>query len=510
MVVKVAWTWSSEIYDPIHQVIPVASWEQLVLNSWSMRRLQRTFQTSYNFLALPGATHTRYAHSVGAMHLAWRIYESVIGIPVSKETIKHAICLRLAALLHDVGHGPLSHASETLMAKLGVIKERFHEDAARKIILDEMNSIWPQVAKEIEDETKEEDKPGHKYAPEELTGEILKILFDHSHFLHQLVSGDIDVDRLDYLRRDAFHTNISFTGFDTDLLITHLKYSTADGFYLESFDGIKAAEAMLIARDQNFSIINFNPINRLSTAIAERILHLGLSTQRFPELFEGRKAFLRRVAASPEQATPAALDLDAIWEFARKDDTDQWNAVEEIVQSNGAAKYFFEFFFKQPDRTYFVYAKDLHLDLREWLGGASHWEIAFLETIMEKQLLEKAKPGASADDRSLIVDMMPYPAEPKYHRFRIRHNPEVVIGKAQPLEDIDAIPTVKALRENERLAWRICIYALDIGGVDINKLKDEIKHLFIDSPLFRRDNKHDFYLLIKQLASEELMSLEQQ
>lgn len=504
MVVNVPWTWSSEIYDPIHHVIPVAIWEQIVLNSWSMRRLQRTFQTGYNFLALPGATHTRYAHAIGAMHLAWRIYEYVIGIPNSPDKIQHAICLRLAALLHDVGHGPLSHASETFMAKLGVIKERFHEEAARKIITDEMKSIWADVAQEIENET------GHKYSPKALVDEILNILFKRSHFLHPLVSGDIDVDRLDYLRRDAFHTNITFTGFDTDLLVAHLRYTQADGFYLESFDGIKAAEAMLIARDQNFSIINFNPINRLSTAIAERILHLGLSAQRFPQLFDRRKAFLNKVMASPDQASPEELDIDAIWGFARSDDIDLWKAVEEIVESSTPARSFFEFFFKQPERTYFVYAKELHPDLREWLGKASHWQIAFLERIMELRLLERAKAGASAEDNSLIVDMMPYPAEPKYHRFRIRHNPDMVIGKAQTFEDIDAIPTVKALRDNERLAWRICIYGLNLDDIDINNLKDEIKHLFIDNPLIRRDNKQNFYSLIQQLAAKELTSLGQQ
>jgi hypothetical protein len=157
-----------------------------------------------------------------------------------------------------------------------------------------------------------------------------------------------------------------------------------------------------------------------------------------------------------------------------------------------------------------VYAKELHPDLREWLGKASHWQIAFLERIMELRLLERAKAGASAEDNSLIVDMMPYPAEPKYHRFRIRHNPDMVIGKAQTFEDIDAIPTVKALRDNERLAWRICIYGLNLDDIDINNLKDEIKHLFIDNPLIRRDNKQNFYSLIQQLAAKELTSLGQQ
>lgn len=501
MAPKLPWTWSSEVYDPIHQVIPVTAWEQVILNSWSLRRLQRTFQTSYNFLALPGSTHTRYAHAIGAMHIAWRIYEGVIGIPTSRESIQHAICLRLAALLHDVGHGPLSHASETFMAKLGVIEERFHEEAAKRIITDELKSIWNDVSEEIGRATQQ------NYPSDALMSEILDILFKTDHFLHPLVSGDIDVDRLDYLRRDAFHTNITFVGFDTDLLITHLKHEPSVGFYLDSFDGIKAAEAMLIARDQNFSIINFNPINRLSAAVAERILHLGLSQEMFPELFDRRKKFLQRVTTSVESASPEPLDINAIWNFARKDDIDLWKAIEEITATNTTAKELFKFFWRQAERTYFVYATEINLDLREWLGNALHWQIAFLERIVENELLSRAKSGASDGNSSLIVDMMPYPSDPKYHRFRIRHNPDYVIGKSQSIEDIDAIPTIRALRDNERLAWRVCIYALNLDGLDLNKLKEGIKNLLIDNPLLKKNNKQDFYSNISQLATAELERL---
>ncbi|HEY1088234.1 MAG TPA: HD domain-containing protein, partial [Archangium sp.] len=137
------------IRDPIHGSITVSDEETRVIDSRTFQRLRHVRQLGFGDLAFPGATHTRHAHSLGAMHVASRLFDAITSrsdLPQStRERFRAAV--RLAVLCHDIGHMPLSHASESIAPKRGLLKlpswmkgepdeQASHEDFTAKLLLD--------------------------------------------------------------------------------------------------------------------------------------------------------------------------------------------------------------------------------------------------------------------------------------------------------------------------------------------------------------------------------------
>ena len=113
-----------EVRDPIHGAIPVSKGEARVVDHPFVQRLRHIKQVGFSELAFPGAVHTRYNHSVGVMHLAGRAFDTALGdFSFTNDARRQALraCLRLAALLHDVGHAPFSHCTEFAMPALGTL-----------------------------------------------------------------------------------------------------------------------------------------------------------------------------------------------------------------------------------------------------------------------------------------------------------------------------------------------------------------------------------------------------
>ncbi len=215
------------VYDEIHGYIEITEIEKKIIDSPPFQRLRFVKQLAAAWYVYPGATHTRFSHSLGAMHLmgivASRLYN--LGYVHSKDDVQ---LLRLVALLHDVGHTPFSHAIEPyLRTVLGIT----HEDLSTVMILGSYD-IREVLAE-------------YGYDPYEvvaiLQGKHREPLYN------QLISSGVDVDRMDYLLRDALHTGVAYGTFDIHRLINTIVVD-GDGNLAILEKGLEALENFYLAR----------------------------------------------------------------------------------------------------------------------------------------------------------------------------------------------------------------------------------------------------------------------
>ncbi len=207
------------INDPVYGFIHINSdlFFDLIEHPW-VQRLRRIRQLGLTHLVYPGAMHTRFQHAIGATHLmnqAISIIRSK-GHEISDQEAEAAI---IAILLHDIGHGPFSHALE-----YSLIENNMHEKLSLMImeLLDAQYNGKLRLAIDI------------------FTNQYSK------KFLHQLVSGQLDMDRLDYLRRDSFFTGVSEGVIGSDRIIKML--NVVDDQLVVDAKGIYSIEKFLIAR----------------------------------------------------------------------------------------------------------------------------------------------------------------------------------------------------------------------------------------------------------------------
>ncbi len=181
------------------------------------QRLRRIKQVGLTHYVYPGALHTRFHHALGALHLMHEAIEVLRSKDV-EITEKEAEAVNIAILLHDIGHGPFSHALENLLIKI------HHEDLSI-LFMEELNEIFEgKLSMAIQIFKNEYPKP----------------------FLYQLVSGQLDMDRLDYLNRDSFFTGVSEGVIGYDRIIKML--DVRDGNLVVEEKGIYSIEKFLIAR----------------------------------------------------------------------------------------------------------------------------------------------------------------------------------------------------------------------------------------------------------------------
>lgn len=207
------------INDPVYGFLQFAEPEvrSVIEHPW-FQRLRHIKQMGMSHLVYPGAVHTRLHHSLGACHLMGKALEVLKqkGVSLSREDCTAA---RLAILLHDIGHGPFSHALESSLVE-GVTHEMLSAMMMRR-----MN--------------------------EEMDGKLTDALeiFDHAYpkkYLHQLVSGQLDVDRMDYLNRDSFYTGVSEGIIGYDRILQMLTVVNNELAVEEK--GIQSVEKFIIAR----------------------------------------------------------------------------------------------------------------------------------------------------------------------------------------------------------------------------------------------------------------------
>ncbi|MGD8545428.1 MAG: HD domain-containing protein [Candidatus Bathyarchaeota archaeon] len=256
-----------EIKDPVHGYVYVTANEKEVIDSFPVQRLHRLRQLAGAEYVYPGANHTRFEHSIGVMHLAGRVVENPNISQYTSENEREMV--RLAALLHDVGHGPFSHIFEHLLNKeLG----KTHEDM----------TLWIVKKSELKDIL---SKMG--YDPEEI-GELAVGRFHKPEktFLDQIISSSVDVDKLDFIVRDTYHTGAEYGYIDIFRLIQ--TFDVIDEDLTVYLGALSALESFIIARIESFKSIYFHRVGRaaqimLALAMEKANPELGLANFKTPE-----------------------------------------------------------------------------------------------------------------------------------------------------------------------------------------------------------------------------------
>jgi HD superfamily phosphohydrolase len=209
------------IRDSIHGSIIVNATEIRLIDHAAFQRLRFIKQAGFIDLAFPGGNHTRYAHSLGAMHMATRIFDNIFPIDTlhAETRARFRQALRLAALCHDMGHGPLSHSSEALMPKVGD-RTATHEDYTLRLLTDSPFSEELLRLFSPMDVTP-------KHITDLIVKDVESTLFMHEGvnfrpILQQIVSSECDADRMDYLQRDSVYCGVNYGKFDADWLIENL------------------------------------------------------------------------------------------------------------------------------------------------------------------------------------------------------------------------------------------------------------------------------------------------
>ena len=234
--------------DPVHSYIHIhyeVIWN--CLDSKEFQRLRRIRQLGGDFQVYPTAEHSRFSHSLGVYEIVRRMVTEVKSLCVEL-TEYEKVCVMLAGLLHDVGHGPFSHAFEH-------ITNHSHEEYTAKIILGntELNAILRAVS-------------------EKLPLDIVSII-QHTHendILNQIVSGQLDADRMDYLLRDSYFTATSYGQFDLERILRTMRVrKTAEGrkVIVVKYTGIHSVEDYIMARYQMYWQVYYHPVARSYEAV---------------------------------------------------------------------------------------------------------------------------------------------------------------------------------------------------------------------------------------------------
>lgn len=264
-----------EIRDPVHGPIVVSPAELLIIDHPLFQRLRNIKQLGFADLTFPGATHSRYLHSLGAMHLAGRAFDAVFAnadwLAADRPRLRQV--LRLAALTHDIGHAPLSHSSERLFPQLSDLAL---PDAMRAIATNQQAShehyTWLLLLTSTLGETLRAAFAPQGIEPLHVAALLSdEIACDDEVFcvggrdlrglLSTLVSSELDVDRMDYLRRDSYYTGVSYGTFDHDWLIGHLGWHEADGRNLHlALEGraLLTFDDFLLSRFHMFLMVYFH------------------------------------------------------------------------------------------------------------------------------------------------------------------------------------------------------------------------------------------------------------
>lgn len=262
------------------------------------QRLRRIVQMGLSFYVYPGAVHTRFNHSLGCMHLMQAALDTLRskGVEIT-EAEKEAACA--AILLHDVGHGPLSHVLEHELFPVP------HETVTR-MVMQQLNL--------------------------ELGGRLDRAMaiFDGTYekpFLHQLVSGQLDVDRLDYLNRDSFYTGVQEGVVGTERIIKMM--NVHDGRLVVEEKGIYSLEKFILSRRMMFWQVYLHKTSVCAELMLGHCLKRARALMREGVSIPGSPALLRLLARPLDRPADEGL-LDS---FAETDDSDIWLTLKQWAKS---------------------------------------------------------------------------------------------------------------------------------------------------------------------------------
>ncbi|HSU66412.1 MAG TPA: HD domain-containing protein [Tepidisphaeraceae bacterium] len=243
------------IRDPVHDVIafrtdrPADALLFRLINAAEFQRLRRVRQLGFASLAYPGADHVRYSHSLGVMETARRMLAQIRqSFPIDEED--ETVCLA-ACLLHDLGHGPFSHVFER-------ISGFDHEALTRRIIEDCESEVYQILA-------------GHDPQLPTRVAEFLEGRSAHP-FLCDILSSQLDADRLDYLLRDNLMTGSRYGDYDLGWLLHALTVDESSGHLAVTWKGVSAVEAYLQARYHMYRNVYFHKVVRSAEGMVKLTL----------------------------------------------------------------------------------------------------------------------------------------------------------------------------------------------------------------------------------------------
>ena len=369
---------TKQIKDPVHGYIEVPDELIPLLDSPLLQRLHHIRQLGFAYLVYPGANHTRFEHSLGAMALADKVCQSV-GLAEDERLL---VCS--AALLHDIGHGPYSHASERLRSEFG---EFSHDD-----ILPFADVLQPQL-----------DAIGCDIR--EVAG-----IISGTHRLASIIHGDLDVDRMDYLLRDAHYSGVPYGTLDANRLIQSLVMDAEQGLVLKD-SGVAAAESLLIARTLMGPSVYYHHVSR----IAEEMF-----------LAAGRLHFTK----------------DTIDAFMRMDDAE---GALTLLNSSSA-----------PARDLMTRIRYRRLFKRALYVGRELVEmprLTRLDSASRRRLQTEIAETAGVDEHAVILDIPPLRKD-MHMQVKVKSMHDYV-----PFEEI--VPLLPLMNTTRREQWRLGVYAAE-------------------------------------------------
>jgi HD superfamily phosphohydrolase len=308
------------IIDPIYGRVELTELEHLIVNTPEMARLRRIQQLGLADLAFPGANHTRFEHSVGTLFIADKMAKA---LGLSQEEI---VKIRMAALLHDVGHCAFSHVVESVLKRNPLYqpvingKNFLNHEMFTKHIISNSFHTKPEIAALA-------GAPFFEEIARMATGDVDAV---SKPYLAQIISNDIDADRIDFLLRDSYHTGVSLGHVDVDQIVGSLSLSK-DRIVLGgslSYDedmSLTAAESMLIARAHHYSAIIHNPRTQGARAMLLHALENAL--KNYEQSGNDARAVMSRFFTT-------YIDSNLFNFIEAHGDTSAKNLIERISQAN--------------------------------------------------------------------------------------------------------------------------------------------------------------------------------
>ncbi len=368
------------IKDTVHDHIEIDGVAADLIDTPAVQRLRHVKQLGTVGLVYPSANHTRFEHSLGVSHLARRALDH-LGVDG-----RNADRIEAAAILHDVGHGPFSHNLESLTHRR---TGKYHDDVEELLAEGAVGDVLRD----------------HDLDPERVAG----IVAGEGPYAG-LVSGELDVDRMDYLVRDAYHTGVPYGTIDTERFVRELTFADdEDGSPVLVLDegNVQTAESLLLARALMNPVVYTHHVARVS------------------------KAMLRRAATDLLDATAVTAA-----ELRRMDDHDFLVAIRDHRETAEMAR-------RYDERDLYklsVWAE--YDDVPERVHEADHDEVFEMERVIAEE--------AGVDDDRVILDVPPEPSM-RESTARVTVNGEVRrLGRQSPL--------VNALRTVQRNQWRLGVY----------------------------------------------------
>lgn len=358
----------NEVRDPVHTFIDFDALEREVIDSLPFQRLRHIHQLALSGQVYPGASHKRFEHSLGVMHLAGRIFDVVTKEEKLTDEVRDLVprradaefsywktVLRVAALCHDIGHLPFSHAAEDDLLPKGWD----HERITRELIGGPMANVWESVRPS----PIPEDVIKLALGPKKVASLKLDLSFDDwEGVLAEIITSDaLGADRIDYLLRDSLHTGVAYGRFDHNRLIQTMRIlpRSPERDSEEGGDegepqlgiergGLESAEALLLARYFMFAQVYYHPTRLIYDEHLKDFLAAWLPEGRFPIETDGHLSYTDNevwagiIEAASKEESPG---FDAARRIARREHfrvVDERQVAEDIGERSIAVSAVFD------------------------------------------------------------------------------------------------------------------------------------------------------------------------